>query len=331
MKTYYSIQSVKPKHQGFFYDEKTPQEISIALFGECNLRCNFCVDNLRFDTKCHPEYFQYTIKAFEKAIAYTKKSNIIIRVFGGELLQDKFSDAVYLEYKNFFLSLANICNAYNKQFKTFIATNLVHKKASRVLDLLKECNIQLSASFDLHGRFNKQSQIDLFLENCELYSREKLLSGIGFLASRDNINALMKSGENVNVFEVLYNKYRINFDYFSPNSYDTKQITEEELSTFCEFLLAKYPKIENIQNLVCAYKTKHASKYPCPGILIAHNTLIYQCCDFSYAEKQYIKNKNCFSCKHFAYCSHPCIRLMSGHSGCHVKYIFDKLESKGYE
>ena len=326
MQSYYPIIFEPSKKHHIFYDKNTPQEIAIALFGECNLRCSFCVDNLRFAAKCKPETFKYTIQLFEKAVKYTQKSNIIVRIFGGELFQDKFDDSIYHAYDDFIKQIISILKDNYKQYSIEIASNLIHnKKRQQVLDLLTKHSIKLNGSFDLVGRFKSKKLARLFVENCQFYVQRNIPIEIGFVASRENMHAIMHRGENIDIFEELYNQYSIDFDYYSPNSHDTRQITEEELSEFILYCYKHYPKLDNIQLLINSYKRQSTEVYPCPGILIAQNKLIYSCCNFEEASKTYIKNKQCFACPHLNYCPHPCIRLMSGHKGCHVKALFDYL------
>ena len=276
MQSYYPIVFEPSKKHHIFYDSNTPQEIAIALFGECNLRCSFCVDNLRFAAKCKPELFKYTVQLFQKAVEYTQKSEAIVRIFGGELFQDKFDNSVYQAYDEFINRLITILEKNHKHFVIEIASNLIHiKKRQQILALLTKYNIKLNGSFDLVGRFKSQKLVNLFIENCQFYSSHNIQLEVGFVASRENMQAIMHRGENIDAFEHIYSQYPIDYDYYSPNSHDTKQITEEELSDFILYCYQHYPKIDNVRLLVNAYSRKEVEKYPCPGILIAQNKLIY--------------------------------------------------------
>ena len=56
-----------------FYDQNTYKEISISLFGECNMNCEFCIGNQRHKVHC-PHDFETTIAAAKKEIENTKKT-----------------------------------------------------------------------------------------------------------------------------------------------------------------------------------------------------------------------------------------------------------------
>lgn len=315
--------------KGLFYSKATTQEISIALFGECNLRCTFCVDNRRHMSKCNPEHFKHTTKLVEKILATTEKKHIEFRIYGGELFQDKFDDSIFEAYDVFLCTITKLCRDYDKTYKLQFASNLMHKNTERVLKLLNKHNCTLYGSYDIVGRYTKQYQIDLFVNNA-LYYQKQLPNRfyVSFVASPDNINSIL-TRSNLYTFDTLYRHCSICFDYCNDNGVGTKEVDEDKLSDFVVYMIDHYPNIINIQDFkTCLKAPSKALMMSCPIAFIIENRLIFNCCNHKQVSTQYVENKHCFQCKYYSICPHYCPRLMSKYHGCHIKKAFEYIESK---
>lgn len=327
MKLYIPIVNQHRQIKGLFYNKNSIQEISIALFGDCNLRCSFCIDNQRFQSKpdqhCSEDYFKYTLQLIEKVLLTTEKSKIDFRFYGGELLQDKFSDNIFEAYDWLFSKTIDLCKQYNKDYRLQISSNLIFKNKQRVLALLNKYNIILYASFDLVGRYTKQSQIDLFLDNCQFFNDQLKEFTISFVASYDNIKAIKEKGENFSTFNFLYQNYRICFDYCNDNG-RIHEVNESLLSDFCLFLCKAYPSILNIQELKqCYLHMEDSLRASCPIAFIIQNKLLFNCCNHDQISQDYANRKHCLSCEYFLNCPHYCQRLLHKYSDCHIKAVYD--------
>ena len=76
------IQGLSTKHEAtdalasvVVHHKNTPKEISISLFGECNMRCEFCIGNQRHNVQC-PSNFNSTICAAKTEIENTDKKKM---------------------------------------------------------------------------------------------------------------------------------------------------------------------------------------------------------------------------------------------------------------
>lgn len=321
IKDYIHIDNSVSDHH-VFYNQNTYKEISISLFGECNMKCEFCIGNQRHGVHC-PRDFRATITAAKKEIENTNKKDISIVLYGGELFHDGIKDETFVQYKHLIDQLNRATTSVDKTISWTISTNLVHKKRERVLAFLKSVNIdRLCSSFDFEQRFTNARLLEKFLDNVRWYDNQGIKLSFGFILMRANITSFYNDHQLIPVFDQLYSKYPIYYDYYHPTNHDLEIVDEKTIGHFLIWLENHYPNIQTLQNL---RSKKH--KTCCPATFIIDGVAT-RCCNFPLAAKQYAIKKQCFSCQYKNICSHPCIRIMSNSSDCFVKMYYDYLEHK---
>lgn len=305
-----------------FYDQNTYKEISISLFGECNMKCEFCIGNQRHKVHC-PHDFETTIAAAKKEIENTNKKDISIVLYGGELFHDGIKDKTFVQYKRLIDQLTQFTISVNKTISWTISTNLVHKKRERVLAFLESVNIdRLCSSFDFEQRFTNPKLLETFLDNIQWYDQQGIDLCFGFILMNANINSFCNNHKLIPIFDWLYSRYPIYYDYYHPTNRSAEIVDERTIGQFLIWLDNHYPNIETLQNL---RNKKH--KTCCPATFIIDGVAT-RCCNFPLVAKQYAIKKQCFSCQYKNVCSHPCIRIMSNSSDCFVKMYYEYLDAK---
>ena len=320
-------QSDKMTERHLFYDERSIKEISISLFGECNMMCDFCIGNMRHGIKC-PDTFDHVIRHVRTVVANTSKSKFNIILYGGELFHDGIKDSVFGRYEQLVKDIRQIVEDNNKVCDVLFSTNLVHKNTTRVVDLLHRCNIDtINCSFDLDQRFTRPALLARFLKNVDFYQQQGFKLSIGFILTKQNIEQFYSQGPLLKHFDNLYQKHTIYFDYYHPNNRDDSIVDEDEIGAFLCYLDKHYPNIATLQEFKKRIQSSN-SGCSCPASFIIDDVLIEQCCDFKQVARKYASIKKCFECRYKTMCSHPCIRMMSNGSSCFVKIYYDYLFEK---
>lgn len=321
IKDYIEIVDITSSDNHVFYQPNTPKEISISLFGECNMNCEFCIGNQRHGIRC-PDNFDHVIALANAEIAKTDKHMISVVLYGGELFHDGIKDSTFDQYRQLVSSITEFANKSNKSIQWTISANLVHKKRDRVLALLKDLNINsLCSSFDFEQRFTNEKLLQTFLDNVQWYTDHQINLSFGFILFNANINAFYNKHRLLPIFDQLYEKYPIYFDYYHPTNRDTNIVDEKTIGEFLIWLEQHYP---NIKTLTDIRNKNHRTG--CPATFIIDNVAT-RCCDFKIVAKKYAIKKQCFNCQYSNVCCHPCIRVMSNSSDCFVKIYYDYLES----
>lgn len=307
-----------------YYNVNGQQEISISLFGECNMKCDFCITSQRRNKACI-DTIQKIKHDVIRIICTNPKHRFQICVYGGELMHDGITDQIFDQYFDLIHSIKIVADKCHKDVQFNIGTNCVHTKRDRVLKLLNDLNIdQLYTSFDFVGRFKSTKQVDRFVDNVNWYKDHDINVNISFIASSDNINVLMNDTSNklVEIFNRLYQNFTIMFDYCYPTE-TIQKVSEKEMTRFVIWLYDHYPNIITLQDIINGEGT-----CDCPAIFIAEDNITYQCCDFKTKAVQYSQLKRCDQCDYNLQCGRHCIRLYNDDSSCFVKALRDYISDR---
>lgn len=322
IKDYIEIVDVTSPDHHIFYCNDSPKEISISLFGECNMNCLFCIGNQRHNVRS-PDNFDNVIEIVKNEIIRTDKQSISIVVYGGELFHDGIKDATFVQYKKLVDTINEFSVQHNKLISWTLSTNLVHKKRDRVLKFLKDVRIdRLCSSFDFEQRFTNKKLLDTFIDNVKWYTNQQINLSFGFILFNPNIDAFYNNHRLIDVFNWLYERFPIYFDYYHPTNRDTNIVDEVKIGRFLIWLDQHYPNIKTL----CDLRNKN-HKTSCPATFII-DEIPTRCCDFVKTAKKYAIKKQCFACPYSNVCSHPCIRIMSNSTDCFVKMYYEYLDSK---
>lgn len=306
------------------------QEVGFSLFGECNLRCDFCCDAYRHNNNASIEKIEACLKHYKEVLPTIPRHYINVKLLGGELFQDKFDQSIFDAYDSFIGTLIEETNRCGKEIQLSTSSNLVFHKRERVLELLQKYNIRLLASFDLVGRFRHQRQVEMFLDNSKYFSSNGINFAVAFVATNGNIQSIYNKTNLFKEWEELYNLYPMQFTYYNDVGIESYTVYEKDLYDFFCFCLKNYPNIGNVQSLLDEYEGKVLPNSYCTGEIWINESLIYHCCDLKQASINLLKNKECLICEYSDRCSGTCNRLFNESNFCHKKAFFEYLESSQY-
>lgn len=309
------------------------QEIVVSLFGECNLRCVFCYDAERFDERATVEGIKRRLVLVEEAIKHVNRPHLDVKVFGGELFQDKFGDEIWDAYERFFSALERLAKQYGKTLSIFVASNLNYWScAPKVLELIRNHHIMIRGSFDFVGRFTKPEQVERFFKN----GKELVVNGIpfelAFVATKPNITAIMNpetiEPKLLMVFDWFYYYSTVQFDFYNDVGVEGYTVTEHELFEFFKYLHQHLPKVLTVATRVANFKSGFVNYRYCNRGIWVDQIVQSACCDFKGQTTKFVENKGCLTCEHFPYCTGSCVRVFADDSECCIRLFFDWLANE---
>ena len=333
------------------------KEINVALFEYCSNNCSFCFQGNDDRTNLNPLIIAMKAKLICNLIEEEPNKNLALKIFGGELFENTVKDEHIEAYKTFITTIANKCKELDKTIDILLVTNLLNSKVERIDKLLKEIrdlgiNINLSASFDLMGRFHNQNALDLFMKN--IMHLKKDIKSINMVITKSNIDVLIGRKENKEVstreaFDTLYNEgFSIACDYYNPDleSCHIEMPSDTDLLDFYYYAIDNYPKIMPVNcwvsgresDLSCEATIGISSRgkirncrdtsVDCPDLFWSEDNHK----DNSAIENSFVKRHNCFTCKNYTRCTMGCFlffdfKYREHYEECIFSHIFHYLET----
>lgn len=308
-------------------DNDSNKELSISLFGECNMKCEFCIQNIRHSYRARDVDWDKVIGDVEIVFKNISRKAVTIVLYGGELFHDGIKQNTFDHYYDLLNRINALAIKYNKTVEYHVASNLVHSDTQRVIKLLQTFNINsLYCSFDFKQRFHSNKQLETFLSNIDTYSKYFKIV-VGVTCTKANIDCLIDHKDPIiDVFDDLYSRFPIVFDYYHCNGSSYNDVTEDQLVDFFKYLYINYRNVATIQELIDSFHNGNG-RCQCPASYIIDGVLINQCTDFNTTLKKYVFNKHCFVCQYNKICVHRCPRIMSNYKSCHLKAIYQMIDS----
>lgn len=322
--------------------------IIIVPFYKCNLNCTFCYNK-------NVKYIEYMLD-FEKIFPIVCNEmdkiddEVIIKIYGGEIFADFIDDEYYNKLKTFLIKLKQ----YKTKVKFVFITNLVHNKVNRWKELLSILNnVNLSVSFDLVGRFTKET-FDIFKHNWNEY--EEYIKDIMITMTKSNILSFLgkstKFEKEMIAFlnEKLKNPYFcLNFtDYVSSEDKDDEVVSEDLRFNFYKFLYKNYRKCNVLEQLMMIANGDRISGKLCSEKLgIMPDGKFYNICTLSSVgnmlgkeiedyenKKKQIKllmnvKLGCYKCEYYKSCPSTCpmsIRSIKCSDNCYIKKMIEYIK-----
>lgn len=315
-------------------------EIELSLFHYCNYSCSFCwqdsKDNVGVsDIKGKSNIVNSYIRSSDHI-----KDDINITLTGGELFQDGL-DNLIIDYKNLILEIYK--ENKSKQINFTLISNLGFSQnlADKVKNLINspefsDKNIFLATSWDPIGR-----PFPNFYRNLEYL--EEYLCGITMVLTKPNIEYMLC--EDNSVFERLYEKFEIDFDYYVPTKkHDSLMPSDKNLLDFMYFLDSLYPD----NSFTKRFNQGEGAEISCGNlnkITIMPDGNLTSCRQVQYTENEF-KNKinyssnaniinnfmdknGCLSCEFFSKCPLTCF-VMNDHTS-YVEELDECLYKKYFK
>ena len=290
-------------------------EIVVCLFEHCNLRCAFCPqDHDSILGASYEEIMEKVDPIVEWINNNPRQQAYKIHIMGGELFQDRWIDAGFLDYYEDFIRLIDARTGADIHFN-FI-TNLVFTRYTEVMYFLARNDLKFSISYDPAGRFSKKD-LELFTRNIRYFQDN--IEMVSLVATKQNMDKITAGDQ---IFEDLYYNYTCDFDHFLPSVATSRILmpSEKELFEFYKVLVNKYPRCLNIDHFV---NDKPANKMICTrgnSLTIMPDGAKPQGCSGSVFLKEaqteelggpkivenFLDKYDCFQCEYFQRCPLSC-------------------------
>ena len=306
-------------------------EILIYLCGECNLRCEFCLDHARYKDLCTVEGIMLRLAHFANVLDYVDTTlGLDIVVFGGEIFQDKFGDEIFEAYDVFWTEMTRILKERGiDNYQFYSTTNLIYRKIDRMIDFCKKWNIHIRASYDMIGRYKSDKVIPLFLENLAKLKASGIHTLVGFVAHKPNIEIIYnKLGSKFETWKFLYDNYDMCLGEYNDMNLPKFHTTEREFGQFLKYLYDHYPKIKNVQNIVSGLTTGYTGVPYCAYNIVVDREISWQCCDRNRKIREMQTNRGCLTCKYYAICYGTCPRIFHKGDYCHVRDLMQHVDQQ---
>ena len=226
------------------YDINSRQEIIVSLFSECNLKCDFCFQKNIDTIYWSPSNTDVRINLMRSCVPNIPRSKIKVKLFGGELFQDKYSDNQFGLYQYFVDTIKDKLESMQRTFQLFVSSNMIFKNQKRVFEWLKANKVIIRCSFDFNGRFTKRYQLQQFVKNVYACKDAGLDPHLAVIITNDCIDTIVnqQSCELLDVFNQFYSDGILaQFDYYDGSDtimnstssiVDPSQPSEERLVDF---------------------------------------------------------------------------------------------------
>lgn len=293
-------------------------EIIVTLFEDCNLSCKFCnqdhdsilgMDNIRGKAADVIKAIQLLVKM--------RKTSFSIHLMGGEIFQDKLSDAMLVDYMCLAEEVAEHCKVMNYPVDFVLVSNLVHFNTQRVKTLIhmmrdRGLTVSLGTSYDPSMRFSAADLI-VFAKNLEIY--REYISVVNVVLTQPNIRKFLNS--NTPHFDYIYEHFDVFFDYYTPEeNHEIMSPKDHELRDMFVFLADKYPKVhpivgwmENETNAMSCQSTYTIQPDGRAGrctILLSEFQKPKAPKTAGEMEHEFITKMDCMSCEFFSRCGLGC-------------------------
>ncbi len=293
-------------------------EIVVCLFDHCNLRCVFCPqDHDLLDGATEKEILS-KVSGIVDWIKNNQRSKYFkLHIMGGELFQDQFIQAGFINYYQKFVDEINTqTQGLDKHIVFNFISNLVFLETQPVLDFIENNNFKISVSYDTKGRF-ATGQFDIFKDNIELFKHR--IEMISSVMTRQTMIAITEGDE---YYDYLYSNFKCDWDSFLPSVEKSQFLMpkESESLAFYKKLVKDYPKCINIKPFV---DTTPQNKMSCTRgnsyTVMYDNTNPTGCSGSALLREaktedlgstkiinNFMEKYDCFSCEFFQRCPFTC-------------------------
>jgi hypothetical protein len=223
-------------------------EIELHLFEFCNLNCAFCGQDHDSRTGMDRESILAKADRVIKFMGDSAMESHIVNIMGGEIFNDDVPDRVFTFYEDFYQRVNSYAEEKGLSVRFNWVTNLIFDKVERVYSFIQSKeNCFISTSYDFAGRGLNLIKSSNWERNLKALSDK--ITVIGFVLTRPAIRKILKQEDPL--FEELYVKYPLYFDYYVPERSAKKMMpSEQEMLDAFIYLAENYPKVQPIADLL---------------------------------------------------------------------------------
>ena len=289
-------------------------EFEVIPFTECNLACQFCLQGKDRTLRKDGLTWDNVVEQITQLACTQTSNNVLITFCGGELLQDKFDDHYRDQLIDTIKAIRNLDQLVNKNVTVELVTNLVYNNIDRWLELFNECD-EVVTSFDLDGRFTKQSQLRRWFDNIRYLFSHGIKPSVITVIHEFNYDKLLtiktSNTYESTVFDWVCNNCEVDFNFL-----DTSNMRNPRYGVFDPQLIYQWFKWfdENYPNVIDQYyETRVNSSVPdrCGNVVfeIHGQYTNLQCCDKICMVRDIITRNKCFVCEYNRLCGFGCLRV----------------------
>jgi hypothetical protein len=321
-------------------------EIIVCLFDHCNMTCVFCPQEHDSKLGASRDEIMSKVPSIVNWINENSRSTYFkLHLMGGELFQDEWVDAGFLDhYQDFIDAIRNAVPADKHLVPNFV-TNLVFERTDAVKAFLDKNSLKVSSSYDPKGRFNG-SQFAVFKRNVEIFKPNVEMFSI--VLTRQNMRAVINGDE---YFDYLYQNFTTDWDSLIPaieGVSETLMPKESEMLEFYKHLVDHYPKCLNItyftepsynNKMSCTrgnnFTVMRDGSIPngCSGAVLIREGASKDTWSPIIVQK-FFDQYNCFECEYFKTCSFTCFikndykKIVRDVGECVFKETYKYVDSK---
>lgn len=318
----------------------------IKPFQSCNLNCTFCHEHYRrlknketrevYSLYYISNYLDRSFNIIKTVLDHNDYDVVRLSLMGGELFQDRICDQ-YLELISGFIDSVNSICCNKTLLQVQVVSNLVYKKIDRLIDLVQNHNAYVQTSYDFVGRYTKQYQVDLFMNNVYNLVLNKIRFNVATVLHHQNIDVLTMNVKNnlIGNFNQMYNDglnlstvmYYNNCKKSSPLF-----VSDKEYQNAYTFLIDKYPHLtefDNIRSNIVNHKIEPHHTGKIHSLSIVDKKVRYR--DLTERERNY-NNKFCLMCQYYKFCNTAGIYKIDTTnqytSVCFDKIVYEKIHDQ---
>jgi hypothetical protein len=292
-------------------------EVIVCLFEHCNLQCSFCPqDHDSLIGVSRDEIMSKVPRIVDWINANNRSKYFKLHIMGGELFQDKWINAGFLDFYQEMMDSIRKQVPCEKDLQFNYVTNLVFDETDAVLNFLNKNNLKVSISYDSNGRFTK-NQFAIFKRNVELFKDK--IEMVSLVLTKQNIVSIIKGDP---YFDYLYANFPCDWDSFLPSVKMSKAMMpkESELLEFYKHLVDHYPNCLNIEHFTSDKETQKMTCTRGNNFTVLHDNSEPKGCSGTILLKDgntqnlnsgeivinFFKTYNCFECEYYKKCPFTC-------------------------
>lgn len=321
-------------------------EVIVCLFDHCNLRCVFCPQDHDSILGASRDEIMSKVPGIVSWINNNTRSTYFkLHIMGGELFQDKWIEAGFLDIYQEFMDAVRDGVPAEKQLVHNFVTNLVFDNTEPVMKFLQQNNLKVSISYDSSGRFNGRD-LETFIRNTKIFKER--IEMCSMVLTRQNMLAIIDGDAH---FDYIYQHFTCDWDSLIPVKTGLSEKlmpSETEMLTFYKHLVDNYPKCLNISyftepsyenKMSCtrgnSYTVLHDNTNPagCSGSVLIRDAASPEPWSPIIVEK-FFKQYNCFECEFYKRCPFTCFikndykKIVRDLGECVFKETFKYVELK---
>lgn len=291
-------------------------EVVVLFFEHCNMKCVFCPQNHDDTTGADRDSIVSKARKVVDYINQSPKDHFVLHIMGGELFQDRWIEAGFLNIYQEFIDIIKDNVVGYKTLDFLFVTNLMCEHLDAVINFCESNQLTMNVSYDPAGRFNAQ-QLDLFKRNIEQFKPYVHL--IATVITKQNIQKIIAGDE---YYEYLYNTFETDWDQLLPSGEFNRSLMpkESELLEYYKFMIDHYPRCNNIayfmnkkskKKMSCTRGSNHtimidgSSPEGCSGSVLLHDPRSQQLGSTKIIQI-FLEERDCLACEYYERCSFTC-------------------------